>query len=102
MVAASLVAERWLSSKYAGTVTTASATGSPRKASASRLILPSRKAESCSGVNSLLRRGLADHHRAAGRDRDVAGKGLAAEAHPFGARNQHRPAAAQHRRGGVR
>ena len=56
MPAASLVALRWLSSKYAGTVTTAWVTGSPRKASASRLIFCSRKADNCSGENSRSRR----------------------------------------------
>src|SRR5918998_114699 len=42
---ASLVAWRWASEKYAGTVITASVTGSPRYASASRLSLPRTRAE---------------------------------------------------------
>jgi hypothetical protein len=55
MRAASLVALRWLSLKYAGTVITASRTGSPRNASASRLIFCRSNADSSSGVNSRAR-----------------------------------------------
>ena len=46
---ASLVAWRWASSKYAGTVITASATDSPRKSSAVRRILSSTMAETSGG-----------------------------------------------------
>jgi hypothetical protein len=50
MVPASLVAWRWASLKYAGTVMTASVTGSPRYASASRFSLPSTRALISCGV----------------------------------------------------
>ncbi len=50
---ASLVACRWASLKYAGTVTTASATVSPRYDSASRLSFCRMNALICCGVNFL-------------------------------------------------
>ena len=50
---ASLVAWRWWSLKYAGTVMTASVTGSPRYASASRLSFWRMNALICCGVKSL-------------------------------------------------
>ena len=50
MAPASLVAVRWASSKYAGTVMTAWVTVSPRKASASRFSLPRMRAEISWGV----------------------------------------------------
>ncbi|KHO53478.1 MAG: hypothetical protein QT04_C0004G0011 [archaeon GW2011_AR11] len=53
MVPASLVACRWSSSKYAGTVMTAFPMGSPMNSSASFLIFCKMKAEICCGVYSL-------------------------------------------------
>ena len=50
IVPASLVAWRWLSSKYAGTVMTAFSTDSPTNASASFLIFWSMNAEICWGL----------------------------------------------------
>jgi hypothetical protein len=50
---ASLVAVRWLSSKYAGQVMTTSSTPSPRYASASCLIFCKMYADICWGVYSL-------------------------------------------------
>ena len=50
MSPASLVAWRWASLKYAGTVMTASVTFSPRYSSASRLSLPRIRAEISCGV----------------------------------------------------
>ncbi len=50
---ASLVAVRWLSSKYAGQVMTTSSTGSPRYASASCLIFWRMNADTCCGEYSL-------------------------------------------------
>ena len=46
-------------------------------------------------------RRLADQHRTVGGQRDIAGKGLASQAHAFGAGNDHGPPATQDRRGRV-
>ena len=53
MVPASLVAWRWLSSKYAGTVITTFSIGSPTNASASFFIFWRINAETCWGLYSL-------------------------------------------------
>ena len=53
IVPASLVAWRWLSSKYAGTVITALSIGSPMNASASFFIFCRMNAEICWGLYSL-------------------------------------------------
>ena len=55
MVPASLVAWRWLSSKYAGTVITAFCIGSPTNASASFLIFWRMNADICWGLYALSR-----------------------------------------------
>ena len=56
--AASFVAQRWLSLKYAGTLMTASSTGSPRNRSASCFICLSTNAESSSGRKTCCPRGI--------------------------------------------
>ena len=63
MAPASLVACRWASLKWAGTVMTARETFSPRKASASDLSCSSTIAEICSGANSRLPPGHTDELR---------------------------------------
>jgi len=65
---ASLVAWRWLSLKYAGTVTTAFSTGSPKCASARSLSDLSTIAETSGGVTAAiahldLHDALGRHHR---------------------------------------